>query len=108
MGAEASLVTEAARLLGEHGLDALRDLVPPIRIPVGVEQEIDLPGVSGGPISIPSGRLPLDAKVSRVLPLGRRLWVMIDVTTTGWSPTSLRAPRSPSVSRPAAPTKASK
>lgn len=102
MGAEADLVTEAARLLGQQGLGALRDLVPPIRIPVGVEQEVDLPGVSEGPILIPAGRLPLEARVSRVLPLAGKLWVMISVTTPGWSPARVRPP----APAPPAPSKA--
>jgi len=51
---------------------------------VAIERGIDLPGVSGGVVSIPAGHLPLEAEVARVLPLSGRLWAMIDVSTTGW------------------------
>jgi len=83
MGAESALIRALVRLLGERGLTALRDLVPQVRIPVGIEDGLDLPEVSG-PLAIPAGRLPFDATVSRVLPLSGRLWVMIQVRTEGW------------------------
>ena len=83
-GAEGEWIKDLVRLLGDRGLAALRDLVPGVRIPVGIEQGIDLPGVSGGPVVIPAGRLPLDAKVARILPLSGRLWAMVDVSTSGW------------------------
>ena len=83
-GAEMDWLKDLVRLLGDRGLASLRDLVPAIRIPVGIEQGIDLPGISGGAVTIPAGRLPLEARVSRVLPLSGRLWAMIHVTTSGW------------------------
>lgn len=84
VGMEFGWTKELVRVLGERGLVALRDLVPDVRIPVGIERGIDLPGVSGGVVTIPKGRLPLDAAVARVLPLSGRLWAMVEVTTTGW------------------------
>lgn len=83
-GAELEWAKDLVRLLGDRGLDAMRELVPPLRIPVGVEQGIDLPGASGGPVVIPEGHLPLDAAVARVLPLSGRLWVMVAVRSEGW------------------------
>ena len=84
VGMEFGWTKDLVRMLGERGLVALRDLVPDVRIPVGIERGIDLPGVSGGVVTIPRGRLPLDAAVARVLPLSGRLWAMVEVTTTGW------------------------
>lgn len=86
MGAEAEWIKSLVRLLGDRGLTALRDLVPAIRIPVGIENGIDIPGVQG-PVTIPAGRLPFDARVARVLPLSGRLWAMIHITTPGWQKT---------------------
>lgn len=85
MGAEHDLVTLAARELGARGLDALRELVPPLRFPITLEQAIDVPGVSEGPATIRGGRLPLSAKVARVLPVSGRLWAMVAVDTAGWT-----------------------
>jgi hypothetical protein len=92
LGAESDLIEGLVRRLGDRGLSALRDLVPAVRIPVGIEDGIDLPGASG-PFTIPSGHLPFDAAVSRVLPLSGRLWVMIHVTTAGWQRSALPARR---------------
>jgi hypothetical protein len=93
-GAEMDWIKGLVRLLGERGIASLRDLVPAVHIPVGIEKGIDLPGVSGGAVTIPAGRLPLDARVSRVLPLSGRLWAMIHLTTSGWE----RHPAAPSPS----------
>ena len=88
------------RMIGEKGLEALRNLVPALRIPVGIERGIDLPGVNGGAVSIPAGHLPLEAEVARVLPISGRLWAMVDVGTSGWKksvakPLSESAPGKP-------------
>ncbi len=84
VGEESEWIRQLVSLLGDRGVNALRGLVPPVRIPVGVENGIDLPAVSGPPLTIPAGHLPFDAEVSRVLPLSGRLWVMIHVKTSGW------------------------
>jgi hypothetical protein len=83
VGAQLEWIKRVVRLMGDRGLAALRDLVPAIRIPVGIEKGIDIPGVAG-PVIIPSGHLPFDAQVARVLPLSGRLWATIHVTTSGW------------------------
>lgn len=83
-GAEMDWIRDLVHLVGDRGLEELRELVPQVRIPVGVEQGIDLPGLAGGPVTVPAGRLPLDASVTRVLPLSGRLWVMIGVRSGGW------------------------
>ena len=102
-GAEMDWIKDLVRLLGVRGLAALRDLVPAVRIPVGVEKGIDLPGISGGVVTIPAGRLPLDARVSRVLPLSGRLWAMIHVTTSGWERVNAVPPPAPGPKRGSGP-----
>ena len=97
-GAEMDWMKGLVRLLGERGIASLRDLAPAVHIPVGIEKGIDLPGVSGGAVTIPAGRLPLDARVSRVLPLSGRLWAMIHVRTSGWE-------RVPAVPPPSTPSR---
>lgn len=83
-GMEFEWTRELVRMIGEKGLETLRNLVPPVRIPVGIERGIDLPGVQGGVVSIPAGHLPLEAEVARVLPISGRLWAMVDVSSSGW------------------------
>ena len=45
-------IKDLVRLLGDRGLASLRDLVPAIRIPVGIEKGLDLPGTSGGAVTM--------------------------------------------------------
>ena len=85
VGMEFEWTKGLVRLLGEKGLEALRALVPDVSIPVGIERGIELPGVTGGVVSIPAGHLPLEAVVARVLPISGRLWAMVDVSSTGWT-----------------------
>ena len=105
-GAEMEWIKGLVRILGDRGLVALRDLVPAVRIPVGIEKGIELPGISDGPVTIPAGRLPLDARVSRVLPLSGRLWAMIHVTTSGWERARADLPPSSPSKRAAGPVDA--
>ena len=86
VGAEVEWMKTLVQTLGADGVAQLRELVPDLKIPVGIEKAIDLPGADGHPVAIPAGRVPLDARVSRVLPLSGRLWAMVRVDTTGWEP----------------------
>ncbi|MEO5761728.1 MAG: hypothetical protein ABIR28_05380 [Vicinamibacteria bacterium] len=99
VGAEGDWVRNLVLLLGDNALTALRDLVPLLRIPVGIEDGIDLPGASGGALTIPAGRVPFEAEVSRVIPLSGRLWAMVHVTTTGWERRTTVKGVAPSVPR---------
>lgn len=64
--------------VGEKGRETLRGLLPPIEIPVRLEQELSFGEVSQGPVAIQGARLPLRVTVSQVLALGGRLWVSLD------------------------------
>ena len=58
-----STMDEVARLVRLQ----LKDRLPPIQIPVKVQQSIDLPAVTTGPVRIDGARMPLQAAVSQVL-----------------------------------------
>ncbi len=83
-GAESGFVRSAVESLGQQGLESLSELVPPIEIPVRLEQQIEMGGLGEGPVSVMPARLPLTAVVAQVLPLSGRLWVMIEVTAGPW------------------------
>jgi hypothetical protein len=68
-----STMDEAARLVRLQ----LGDRLPPVQIPVKVQQSIDLPAVTSGPVRIDGARMPLQASVSRVLAGQGRLWVAV-------------------------------
>lgn len=59
-----------------HQLDGQ---LPGITIPVKVEQEIELPSVTDGPVRIQGATLPLEVGVSQVLAGQGRLWVAVHV-----------------------------
>lgn len=53
--------------------------LPTIAIPVRVQQDIEIPGITEGPVRLDSARLPLKISVSRVLAAEQRLWVSLRV-----------------------------
>jgi hypothetical protein len=68
-----STMDELGRLVRHQ----LGDLLPPIQIPVIVQQSIDLPAVTTGPVRIDGARMPLQASVSQVLAGQGRLWISV-------------------------------
>jgi hypothetical protein len=56
---------------------AIADKLPTIRIPVKLEQAIELPVVDEGPVRVAGARLPIDVGVDRVFAGQGRLWVAI-------------------------------
>jgi len=55
----------------------LAPVLPPIQIPVQVQQSIALPAVTTGPVRIDGARMPIAAGVSQVFAGQGRLWVAI-------------------------------
>jgi len=55
----------------------LKDRLPQIQIPVKVQQGIDLPAVTRGPVRIDGARMPLQVAVSQVLAGQGLLWIAV-------------------------------
>jgi hypothetical protein len=53
--------------------------LPPVTIPVKVQQQIELPGLTTGPVRIDGASMPLEVEVSQVLAVGGTLWVAVHV-----------------------------
>lgn len=53
--------------------------LPMIEIPVRVQQDIDIPAVTDGPVRIKGSRLPVRASVARVFAANNRLWIGLHV-----------------------------
>jgi hypothetical protein len=68
-----STMDEVARLVRLQ----IKDRLPPIQIPVKVQQNIDLPAVTTGPVRIHGARMPLQAAVSQVLAGQGQLWIAV-------------------------------
>jgi hypothetical protein len=72
-----STLDEVARMIRLQLVDQL----PPIQIPVKVQQSIDLPAVTNGPVRIEGATMPIAANVSLVFAGQQRLWVGIHFQT---------------------------
>jgi hypothetical protein len=68
-----STLDEVARMIRMQLVDQL----PPIQIPVKVQQSIELPAVTNGPVRIDGASMPIAVNVSQVLAGQGRLWVAI-------------------------------
>ncbi len=55
----------------------IREQLPPIQIPVKVQQSIDFPAVTHGPVRIDGARMPLAVTVSQVVAGQGRLWIAV-------------------------------
>jgi hypothetical protein len=76
-GAEAWLAGPALDELARALRLAVQDKLPPVRIPVKVQQSLELPAVTEGPVRIDGARLPIQASVSRVFAAQGELWIAI-------------------------------
>jgi hypothetical protein len=55
----------------------IKDQLPPIQIPVKVQQSIELPAVTRGPVRIDGATMPLQVAVSQVVAGQGRLWIAV-------------------------------
>ena len=65
-------------------LASLGELLPPVEIPVRLEESLALDGVDAGIVSTRGGVLPLAMAVAQVVPVNQRLWVFIDAKAGPW------------------------
>jgi len=66
--------------LGTPALETLAAQIPPLSVPVRFERGLELEALRLGPFEIPSGSLRFRVALADVVPLGGRLWVMLDVS----------------------------
>ena len=100
-GAETPMVKALVDVLSAERMERLRNLVPPVEIPVALDQQIAINGFGEGPVQVNPGTLPVQARVARVLALSGRLWVMLEVSVGQW----VEATAKPSRASPEAKTK---
>jgi hypothetical protein len=63
---------------------ALEDLIPPLEIPVMLEEEVNFGGIHEGPVQVGPGRLPLKLALSHVVPVNERLWLLVRAEAGAW------------------------
>lgn len=75
-----NLVEDAVRT----NLSAVQGLIPPIEIPVLLEEAVEFGGLQEGPIRVGPGRLPLQLALSHVVPVNERLWLLVHAAAGEW------------------------
>lgn len=75
-GLEGLLGRGALNFLGGGARDLLAEAIPPLDVPVSIEQAIPVPALEEGGVSLPAVEVPLAVSVERVLAAGGKLWVI--------------------------------
>jgi hypothetical protein len=73
--------------LVRDNMPAISRLLPPVEIPVQLEQSIKVDGLDEGVVMARAGVLPLTMTLAEVLPVNERLWILIDVKAGPWQRT---------------------
>ena len=77
----------------------IQDAIPPVEVPVHLEQSIKIGGLTEGAVVAKPGALPLHIAVSHVIPVNERLWVLLQAKAGPWQP----AAAAPAAATAAAP-----
>jgi hypothetical protein len=85
------LAENALDNLVRANLETIQEAIPPIEIPVQLEQSIKIGGLTEGAVVANSGVLPLDISVSQVVPVNQRLWVLLKAKAGPWKTASAEA-----------------
>jgi hypothetical protein len=75
-----NLVEDALRA----NLDTIEGSIPPLEIPVYLEEGVEFRGLREGPILVGAGRLPLAFTLARVVPVNERLWLLVQAAAGEW------------------------
>jgi hypothetical protein len=78
-GKDNPLLRHAMDALGQEAIRAVGEGFQAVEIPVHIEPDIPIDGVSQGPVRISGGRIPLAITIAHVVAIAGRLWVLLDV-----------------------------
>jgi len=82
------LASDALQHLVQSNSALIQDVIPPLEIPVQIEQSIKIGGLTSGAVVAKPGALPLEITVSQVLPINQRLWILLKAKAGPWKPGS--------------------
>jgi len=85
------LAENALDNLVRANLETIQEAIPPVEIPVQLEQSIKIGGLTEGAVVANPGVLPLDISVSQVIPVNQRLWVLLKAKAGPWKTASAEA-----------------
>jgi hypothetical protein len=83
LGVKASVVEELVESLGRERLESFGVLVSRIDIPVRIEGKVALPAVGPGEVTIQAATVPVRASVAEVKAFRGKLWVSVDIASSG-------------------------
>jgi hypothetical protein len=70
--------------LVKQNLGAIERAIPPVVIPVSIEEKVRIGGLTEGTVVAKSGALPLAFSVAQVIPVRERLWILLDAKAGPW------------------------
>lgn len=79
-GLRRELVEAVLGQLGAPALEGLAAQIPPLTVPVRFERRLEIEAARHGPFEIAAGSLALRVTLAQVVPLGGRLWLMLDAS----------------------------
>jgi hypothetical protein len=83
-----NLASDALQHLVQSNASLIQDVIPPLEIPVHIEQSIKIGGLTSGAVVAKPGALPLEITVSQVIPVNQRLWVLLKAKAGPWKAAS--------------------
>jgi hypothetical protein len=79
-----NLAADVIENLVKGNLAAIDAAIPPLVIPVSLEESVKIGGLNEGVVVATPGMLPLAIKVAEVIPVNQRLWVLLDAKAGPW------------------------
>jgi hypothetical protein len=80
------LAADLVENLIKNNLALIDAALPPLVVPVSLEESVKIDGLEEGPVVARAGVLPLSIKVSQILPNNQRLWILLEATAGPWKP----------------------
>jgi len=78
------LGADAVERLVKQNLGAIERAIPPLVIPVSIEEKVRIGGLTEGTVVAKPGALPLAFSVAQVIPVRERLWILLDAKAGPW------------------------
>jgi hypothetical protein len=93
------LAADALDNLVRANAGAIEGAIPPVEIPVQLEESVKIGGLTEGAVVASPGTLPLAISVRHVIPVNERLWVLLQAKAGPWQPASALPPRTSAVAK---------
>jgi len=80
------LAADLVENLVKENLQLIQQAIPPLVVPVNLEESVKIDGLTEGVVVAKPGTLPLAIAVAQVLPVNGRLWILLDAKAGPWKP----------------------